>query len=82
MGLYGIYGEHTQEACPLYNKQVREYLLSQTPTMQKNAQKYGVSEGRGLVIFPVCSINGILFTRKDSSTSRIRSLSLKRIFSL
>jgi hypothetical protein len=20
MGLYGIYGEHTQEACPLYNE--------------------------------------------------------------
>ena len=43
MGLYGIYGEHTQEACPLYNKESREYLLSQTPTMENNAQKYGVS---------------------------------------
>ncbi|MGA7900119.1 MAG: hypothetical protein WCA39_14795 [Nitrososphaeraceae archaeon] len=42
MGLYGIYGEHTQEARPLYNKESREYLLSQTPTMENNAQKYGV----------------------------------------
>jgi hypothetical protein len=42
MGLYGIYGEHTQEACPAYNKETREYLLSQAPNMEKNAQKYGV----------------------------------------
>src|ERR1051325_6890734 len=40
--LYGIYGEHTQQACPLYNKESREYLLSRSPDMQKNAQKYGV----------------------------------------
>jgi hypothetical protein len=42
MGLYGIYGEHTQQACPLYNKEAREYLLSRAPDMEKNAQKYGV----------------------------------------
>lgn len=42
MGLYGIYGEHTQQACPLYNKETREYLLRQAPDMEKNAQKYGV----------------------------------------
>jgi hypothetical protein len=42
MGLYGIYGEHTQQTCPLYNKESREYLLSRTPGMEKNAQKYGV----------------------------------------
>jgi uncharacterized protein with GYD domain len=40
--LYGIYGEHTQQACPLYNKEVREYLLSRATDMEKNAQKYGV----------------------------------------
>jgi hypothetical protein len=40
--LYGIYGEHIQQACPLYNKEVREYILSQAPDMEKNAQKYGV----------------------------------------
>jgi hypothetical protein len=42
MGLYGIYGEHTQQACPLYNKESREWALSQAPNMEKNAQKYGV----------------------------------------
>jgi hypothetical protein len=42
MGLYGIYGEHTQEACPLYNEENRKYLLRATPTMEKGAQKYNV----------------------------------------
>ena len=40
--LYGIYGEHTQQTCPLYNKESREYLLSRSPDMEKNAQVYGV----------------------------------------
>ena len=42
MGSFGVYGEHTQQACPLYNKESREYLLSQAQNMEKNAQKYGV----------------------------------------
>jgi hypothetical protein len=42
IGLYGIYGEHTQQTCPLYNKESREYLLSRAPDMEKNTQKYGV----------------------------------------
>ncbi len=43
MGLYGIYGEHTQQACPLYNKESREWALeSAAPNMEKNTQKYGV----------------------------------------
>ena len=41
-GLYGIYGQHTQQTCPLYNKESREYLLSRTQDMKKNAQKCGV----------------------------------------
>jgi hypothetical protein len=40
MALYGIYGEHTQEACRLYNKENRQLVLSQN--IEKNAQKYGV----------------------------------------
>jgi hypothetical protein len=39
MALYGIYGKHKQEACPLYNKENREDFLSQAPNMEKNAQK-------------------------------------------
>jgi hypothetical protein len=42
MDLYGIYGEHTQEACPLYNDENRKYLLRTVPSMDKNAQKYNV----------------------------------------
>jgi hypothetical protein len=40
--LYGIYGEHTQEACPLYNEQNRRWLLANLPDQEKNAQKHGV----------------------------------------
>jgi len=40
--MYGIYGEHTQEACPLYNEQNRKWLLASVPNQEKNAQKYGV----------------------------------------
>jgi hypothetical protein len=42
MGLYGISGEHTQEACPLYNEENRKYLLKVAPTIEKNAQEYNV----------------------------------------
>jgi len=40
--MYGIYGEHTQEACPLYNEQNRKWILASLPNQEKNAQKYGV----------------------------------------
>jgi hypothetical protein len=43
MGLYGIYGEHTQEACPLYNEENRKYLLMTAPTMAKDAEKFSVN---------------------------------------
>jgi hypothetical protein len=33
--LYGIYGEHIQEACPLYNEQNRKFLLANVPTQRK-----------------------------------------------
>jgi hypothetical protein len=42
MGLYGIYGDHTQEACPLYNEENRKYLLRILPTIEKLAQDYNV----------------------------------------
>jgi len=42
MALYGIYGEHTQEACPLYNKESRRSVLTGSQNMEKNAQKYRV----------------------------------------
>ena len=40
--MYGIYGEHTQEACPLYNEQSRRGLLTDVPNLEKTAQKHGV----------------------------------------
>jgi hypothetical protein len=42
MGLYGIYGQHTREACPLYNDESRKYLLRVAPTMDKDAQEFNV----------------------------------------
>ena len=43
MGLYGIYGTHTQEACPLYNAESRKYLLRVAPTLAKDAEKNNVN---------------------------------------
>ena len=40
MGLYGIYGAHAQEACPLYNEENRRSLLRTAPSLEKLAQKY------------------------------------------
>jgi Domain of unknown function (DUF3303) len=42
MALYGIYGEHTQEACPLYNEGNRKFILKNLPNVEKNAKKYNV----------------------------------------
>jgi hypothetical protein len=42
MGLYGIYGEHTQEACPIYNEDNRKFLLRNLPNQEENAKKYNV----------------------------------------
>ena len=43
IGLYGIYGKHTQQACPLYNEQNRKWILANLQDQAKNAQKYGVT---------------------------------------
>ena len=40
--MYGIYGEHTQEACPLYNEKIRKWILANLPNQEKTAQKHGV----------------------------------------
>jgi hypothetical protein len=42
MALYGIYAERTQAAWSLYNKEIRQFLLSRAQNIQKNAQKNGV----------------------------------------
>src|SRR5262245_21602391 len=42
MGLYGIFGTHTQESYPLYNAESRRYLLGAAPTMGADAEKYNV----------------------------------------
>jgi uncharacterized protein DUF3303 len=38
----GIYGEHAQETCPLYNEQNRKFLLANVPSQEKNAQRHDV----------------------------------------
>jgi len=40
MALYGIYGQHTQEACPLYNEASRRSLLKAAPKLERLAQRY------------------------------------------
>ena len=40
--MYGMYGDHAQEACPLYNEQNRRWLLTNLPNQEKTAQKHGV----------------------------------------
>ena len=43
MDLYGIYGKYTQEACPLYNDEIRKHVLKVAPAIAKKTQKYKVS---------------------------------------
>lgn len=40
--LYGIYGEHAQESCPLYNRENRRWLLANASEQGKTAQKFRV----------------------------------------
>jgi len=40
--LYGIYGKHTQEACPLYNEQNRKWILENFQNQEKSAQMHGI----------------------------------------
>jgi len=42
MSLYGIYGEHAQDACLLYNEKNRKFLLANIPKQEKNTQMYKV----------------------------------------
>jgi hypothetical protein len=42
MGLYGIYGSHTTEACPLFNEDNRKLLLQTAEGIGKKANEYGV----------------------------------------
>ncbi len=42
MDLYGIYGSHTTEACPLFNEDNRKLLLQIASNIEKTANEYGV----------------------------------------
>ena len=42
MDLYGIYGSHTTEACPLFNKDNRKLLLEAAAGMEETAGHFGV----------------------------------------
>jgi hypothetical protein len=39
MGLYGIYGSHTTEACPLFNVENRKLILEIAEVLEKTASK-------------------------------------------
>ena len=42
MGLYGIYGSHTTEACPLFNAGNRKLLLETADGFEVTAAAFGV----------------------------------------
>lgn len=42
MGIYGIYGAHTTEACPLFNEENRKLLLEVASTFEKDAEQKGI----------------------------------------
>ena len=42
MALYGIYGSHTTEACPLFNGGNRKLLLETAAGLEETAGRFGV----------------------------------------
>ena len=42
MDLYGIYGSHTTEACPLFNRDNRKLLLETAAGFEETAGRFGV----------------------------------------
>lgn len=42
MGLYGIYGSHTTEACPLFNEDNRKLVLQVVSGFEKKANEQGI----------------------------------------
>ncbi len=41
-GIYGIYGTHTTEACPLFNEENRKLLLQVASTFENDANAKGI----------------------------------------
>ena len=39
MALYGVFGNHTVEACPLNNKENRTFILNNGPKLHETAEK-------------------------------------------
>ena len=42
MGLYGIYGSHTTESCPLNNHETREMVIEGGPQIKQLAENSGI----------------------------------------
>ena len=42
MGLYGIYGSHTTESCPLNNQETRKFVIEGGPHFKEIAENAGV----------------------------------------
>ncbi|MFQ5920894.1 MAG: hypothetical protein ACE5JV_02635 [Nitrososphaerales archaeon] len=47
MALYGIYGSHTVESCPLNNAGSRKVVLSAPPDLEAVAKKYKINKIAG-----------------------------------
>jgi len=44
MALYGIWGSHTVESCPLNNAESRKVVLSAPPDLESVAKKYKINK--------------------------------------
>ena len=42
MGLYGIYGSQTTEACPLNNSEVRKLVIEKGPLINEEARNHNI----------------------------------------
>ncbi|MGB3095807.1 MAG: DUF3303 family protein [Candidatus Deferrimicrobiaceae bacterium] len=47
MGLFGIYGHHPVEACPLNNIKSRKMVLNQPPDLESFIKKYKINKFLG-----------------------------------
>ena len=42
MGLYGIYGNHSAESCPLYNTENRDLIIKMNEQLKEIANKNNI----------------------------------------
>ena len=71
MGLYGIYGSHTTEACPLNNAETRKLVLEHGPKIVEEASKLNIKNRYKQLTKPLIR----LFQNTNAVNEIIKSLS-------